>query len=89
MSMKDVRDYLTKQLAELANSDLTGDELANVVERAKTTALVADKYIGAVKVEIEAIRLADEVGRLPVAVAVSEVATLPRTDNVRVLSGRR
>lgn len=68
MSMKDVREYLLKQLAELADSDATPEEQAQVIERAKATSGVAQTYIQAVKVEIEAIKLLDETGRLPVAV---------------------
>lgn len=68
MSMKDVREYLLKQMAELADSDATPEEQAQVIERAKATSGVAQTYIQAVKVEIEAIKLLDETGRLPVAV---------------------
>lgn len=76
MSMKDVREYLVKQLAELADSDLSGDELAERVERAKATSMVATTYISAVKVEIDAIRLYDDTGRLPVSVEATEPAPL-------------
>lgn len=68
MSMKDVRDYLLKQLAELADSDATQDEQALVIERAKATSQVASTYISAVKVEIDAIRLFDDTGKLPASV---------------------
>lgn len=82
MSMKDVRNYLLKQLAELADSDATPDEQAQVVERAKASSLVASTYIQAVKTEIDAIRVLDETGRLPVAV---EAPPVQRRDG-RVLS---
>lgn len=68
MSMKDVRDYLVKQMAELADSDKSGEELAAAVERAKATSQVATTYIASVKTEIEAIKLLDETGRLPAAI---------------------
>lgn len=68
MSMKDVRDYLLKQMAELANSDATHDEQVAIIERAKASSQVASTYISAVKAEIDAIRLFDETGRLPLSV---------------------
>ena len=67
-TIADVRDYLCKALAELADSDDDKDAMALKIERAKATSLVADKYIGAVKVEIDAIRLMDDTGRLPSSV---------------------
>lgn len=73
MSMKDVREFLVKQMAELADSDRAGDELTAAIERAKATSQVATTYIAAVKTEIEAIRLLDETGRLPVAVEAPAV----------------
>lgn len=68
MSMKDVRDFLLKQMAELAGSDGTAEEQAQAIERAKATSTVAQTYIQAVKTEIEAIKLYDETGRLPLAI---------------------
>lgn len=68
MSMKDVRDFLLKQMAELADSDATPEQQAQVIERAKASSTVAQTYIQAVKTEIEAIKLFDETGRLPAAV---------------------
>jgi hypothetical protein len=47
-----------------------GDDSADaqVVERAKAASQVANSFIGAVKVEINAMRLADEIGILPTSV---------------------
>ncbi len=73
MSMKDVRDFLLKQMAELADSDRKGEELTASIERAKATAQVATTYIGAVKTEIDAIKLLHETGRLPAAVGADDV----------------
>jgi|VirMetMinimDraft_7_1064189.scaffolds.fasta_scaffold171108_2 hypothetical protein len=82
MSMKDVREFLIKQMAELAGSDGTPEEQAQVIERAKASSTVAQTYIQAVKVEIEAIKLLDETGRIPVAVEAP-----PMSDhNAKVLS---
>jgi len=82
MSMKDVRDYLLKQMAELADSDATPEQQAQVIERAKASAHVAGTYINAVKVEIDAIRLLDETGRLPASV---EAAPIQQQTTGRVL----
>lgn len=73
MSMKDMRDFLIKQMTELADSDRQGAELAATIERAKASSLVASTYISAVKTEIDAIRVLDETGRLPVAVEAPPV----------------
>lgn len=68
MSMKDVRDYLLKQMAELADSDATAEEQAARIERAKATSQVATTYIAAVRTELDAIRVMDDTGRLPSSV---------------------
>lgn len=76
-TMNDVRDYLMKQLAELADSDASPEQQAQVVERAKATCLVANSIVATVKTEIDAIRLYDDTGKLPCAVP------MPQTSNVR------
>lgn len=68
MSMKDVRDFLLKQMAELADSDATPERLAQSIERAKASSQVASTYISAVKTELDAIRLFDDTGKLPSAI---------------------
>ena len=73
MSMKDMRGFLLKQMAELADSDKSGADLAEAVERAKASAIIAGTYIQAVKTEIDAIRLLDETGRLPLAIEAPAV----------------
>lgn len=52
--MSDVRDHLVAMLEQLGDADVG----AEVIERAKATSLVANSYISAVKVEIDAIRMA-------------------------------
>jgi hypothetical protein len=52
--MSDVRDHLCAMLEALGDETADADTMARTVERAKATALVADKYIAAVKVEIDA-----------------------------------
>ena len=87
MSMKDVRDFLTKQLAELADSDLKGEELSAALERARATSLVASTYVSTVKTELDAIRVLDDTGRLSAAIEAPSM----ETRDARVLSfeGRR
>ena len=65
---QDVRDYLCKALAELADSTATPEEMAQNIERAKATSNVAAQYTNLVKAEIDAIRLLDDTGRLPSSV---------------------
>lgn len=62
--MADVRNHLIAMLEEL------GDPKAGreVVERAKATSLVAGTFISAVKCEMDAIRLHDDIGRMPMAI---------------------
>lgn len=84
--MVDVRNHLCLMLEKLGDDGCTEAD----IERAKATAQVATVYIGAVKTEIDALRLADEIGRLPVAVSVTDAEPLPRpASNVRVLTGTR
>jgi hypothetical protein len=71
--MVDVRNHLCAMLEALGDPEATAD----VVERAKATSLVANSYIAAVKTEIDAIRLADEIGKLPQAVLVTDIDVLP------------
>jgi hypothetical protein len=65
--MSDVRNHLVAMLEQLGDADVK----VEVIERAKATALVAGVYISAVKTEIDALRLADEIGRVPAALESS------------------
>lgn len=73
--VSDVRDHLVSMLEAL------GDPKADAatIERAKATSLVATTYIAAVKVELDALKLHDDIGKTSIAVEV-----LPR-DNVRAI----
>lgn len=62
--MSDVRNHLVAMLEALGDPDAKPE----VIERAKATSMVAGTYINAVKTEIEAMRLADDIGKLPEAV---------------------
>lgn len=61
--MSDVRDHLVAMLEQLGDPEVKPE----VIERAKATALVAGTYISAVRTEIDALRVADEIGCIPAA----------------------
>lgn len=78
--MADVRDHLVVMLEELGDKEAD----AKTIERAKATALVADKYIAAVKVEIDARRLLSSNGQeLPPALEA------PEQPKLRAIEGKR
>jgi hypothetical protein len=64
--MSDVRDHLVAMLEALGDKDAKPE----VIERAKATSLVAGTYIAAVKVELDALRLHDDIGKTSIAVDV-------------------
>lgn len=72
--VSDVRDHLVAMLERLGDDNLSAEEMNQVIERAKTTTMVATTYIGAVKVELDAIRLMDETGKLATAVGLPQQA---------------
>ncbi len=77
--VSDVRDHLVAMLERLGDDNLSPEEMNQVIERAKTTTMVATTYIGAVKVELDAIRLMDETGKLATAVGIpQQAAALPQ-----------
>lgn len=78
MSVKDVRGFLLKQLAELADSDMTAEQAKVVIEKAKTTSQVAATYVNAVRVELDAVKLFDETGMLPGAIETPTAIDRPR-----------
>lgn len=76
--VSDVRDHLVAMLERLGDDDLSTEQMGQVIERAKASTIVATTYIGAVKVELDAIRLAHETGNLTAAVAEpQQLPTLP------------
>lgn len=75
---QDVRNYLCKALAELADATATPEEMAQNIERAKATSNVAAQYTNLVKAEIDALRLMDDTGKLPTAVTAPAIAQRPR-----------
>ncbi len=72
--VSDVRDHLVAMLERLGDDNLSAEDMGLVIERAKTSTMVATTYIGAVKVELDAIRLMDETGKLATAVGVPQHA---------------
>lgn len=77
--VSDVRDHLVAMLEEL--SDPKSDP--SVIERAKATSSVAGTYIAAVKVELDAIRQYDAIGKTSIAVDV------PTRQPLRTIEGGR
>jgi hypothetical protein len=65
--IEDVRNHLVAQM-EALNADEVDP---SAIERAKAMSGVATAYINAVKVELDAIRLMDEVGQLPNSITPS------------------
>lgn len=74
--VSDVRDHLVAMLEQLGDDTMAPEKMAQVLERAKVSSQVAGTYINAVRVELDAIRIMDETGRL--STAVGDVPTLPR-----------
>lgn len=89
MSVKDVRDFLLKQMAELADSDMTEEQAKLAIERAKATSQAAGTYIAAVKVELDAVKLFDETGMLPSAIETPESIERPRPQVLSFDPGRK
>ena len=65
--LSDVRDYLVQALEDLSDKDVTPEQMQQTIERAKTISQVSGTYIQAVKIEVDAIRMAYDTGRLPSA----------------------
>lgn len=63
--LQNARDYLRKALAELADSDASPEEMKLKIDRAKATSNVTDAIVQTLKIEIDAVRVADEFGLMP------------------------
>ena len=68
--VSDVRDHLVAVMEALNDERATPEQLAANIERAKAMSGLAQQYVGAVKVEMDAIRLYDETRMLPTSVDV-------------------
>lgn len=82
--LSDVKNHLVAMLEQLGDENVQ----AEVIERAKVTSLVAGTYISAVKTEIDALRLADDIGVLPTSVeAGTEVRQITGGQRPRLVAG--
>lgn len=66
--IEDVRNHLVQAMEALNNEEAKPEEITQAIEKGKAISSLATSYINAVKVELDAIRLADEVGMLPASV---------------------
>ncbi len=71
--MCDVRDHLVAMLERLNDAEVAPE----VIERAKAASMVATTYISAVKCEIDALRLLEDTGKLPDAIAAPYPTVVP------------
>lgn len=85
--VEDVRNHIVEMMELLGDKDIPAEEMTSRIERARTVSQLAASYTGLVKVEIDAIRLMDDTGRLPGSVA--EPAVVPRNGNLRAIPGGR
>ena len=76
--IEDVRNHLVACMEALNAEDLTPEDAQGQIEKAKAMSNLANSFIGAVKVEIDAVRLADEVGMLPASITKPESCMTPR-----------
>lgn len=76
--IEDVRNHLVSCMELLNQEDLTEDQAKSAIEKAKAMSSLATSFTNAVKVELDAVRLADEVGMLPASIAKPEVVSTPR-----------
>jgi hypothetical protein len=66
--VEDVRNLVVAMMELLDENDVSPEEMASRIERAKTTSQLAGQFAGLVKVEIDAARLLHDTGLLPGAV---------------------
>lgn len=58
----DVRDHLVGMMEDLGEAGVDGNEMAQRIQRAKGMSQLAGAYIETVKVELQAAKLANEIG---------------------------
>jgi hypothetical protein len=76
--IEDVRNHLVACMEALNQDDLTPEQSGAVIEKAKAMSSLATSFTNAVKVELDAVRLADEVGMLPASFGQPQVLDAPR-----------
>lgn len=78
--VSDVRNHLVAMMELLGSESLSPEEQASALERAKAMSGLAQQYVTAVRVELDAIKLYDDTRLLPASVDA------PQREEVRVLS---
>jgi hypothetical protein len=78
--VSDVRNHLVAMMESLNDEQATPEQQAVNIERAKAMSSLAQQYVGAVRVELDAVRLFDETRMLPSSVEA------PAREEARVLS---
>lgn len=76
--IEDVRDHLVSCMELLNQEDLTPEQSTAAIDRAKAMSSLATSFTNAVKVELDAVRLADEVGMLPASFTKPAACMTPR-----------
>jgi len=78
--VSDVRNHLVAVMEALNDPASKPEEQAAAIERAKAMSGLAQQYVSAVKVELDACRMFDETKLLPASVEVPEshTRTFPR-----------
>lgn len=77
--VSDVRNHLVAVMEALNDESSTPEQQAAALERAKAMSSLAQQYVSAVKVELDAVRLFDETKLLPSSVEA------PQRDGAQVL----
>lgn len=67
--LQDVRDHLVQAMEALNEEGAEPETVQRAISRAKAMSNVANSYIESVKVEIDAIRVAEDVGLIPSSVS--------------------
>lgn len=78
--VSDVRNHLVAVMEALNDETATAEQQTAALERAKAMSSLAQQYVGAVRVELDAVRLFDETRLLPGSV------DMPAQGEARVLS---
>lgn len=63
--VEDVRNHLVAAMEALNDDGAKPAQVAEAIEKAKAMSSLATAYIASVKVEVDAVRLASDVGLLP------------------------
>ena len=78
--MQDVRNHLVAQMEALGDENISAEEMTARVKRANATVGLAGAYIDSVKVEVDAIRIADTCGFFPASMEKpAQLVQLPST----------